>query len=269
MIDLSFDPDLTLGALRLTWHALLGLVAVIAGAATGIAFALRAARARGIRFTFDDAYAVALGGVVGGLVVSRVFHVADRWSFYARRPLEIVAVQDGGASIVGGIVGGLSCGLLVIWLRRLRIGFVFDHCTVGLPVGMAIGRIGDIVNGEHWATACAGLPWCVRYTHPTSPGQREFVHPAVAYELVLDLAIALVLLRLAPWADREPRAGQIPFVFLGLYGAGRLALSAVRLDPIWVFGLTQAQLVSALFVIVAVAALAWLRRPMDRGTLRR
>ena len=49
-------------------------------------------------------------------------------------------------------------------------------------------------------------------------------------------------------------------MFLGLYGAARLALSAFRLDPIFAFGMSQAQLFSILFMALAIAALAWLRR---------
>jgi phosphatidylglycerol:prolipoprotein diacylglycerol transferase len=147
-------------------------------------------------------------------------------------------------------------------MRRARIpvGWSLDRAVIGLPVGMAVGRIGDIVNGEHWATACAGLPWCVRYTAPNSPGQRDYVHPAVAYELLCDVAIVALLFALLPWSDRQRRGPQLPFVFLGLYGTARLGLSAFRLDPLFLFGMSQAQLVSIVFVAVAVAALAWLRR---------
>jgi phosphatidylglycerol:prolipoprotein diacylglycerol transferase len=132
--------------------------------------------------------------------------------------------------------------------------------VIGLPIGMAVGRIGDIVNGEHWATACAGVPWCVRYTAANSPGQRDYVHPAVAYELLCDLAIFAILIALLRWSDRQRRHPYLPFVFLGLYGTARLALSAFRLDPVFAFGMSQAQLVSIAFVALAAGALAWLRR---------
>ena len=254
MIDLPFDPTLVLGPLDLTWHALFGFLGIVAGAAAGISLVRS-------RVSFSAAYAVALGGVLGGLVGSRIFHVADAWgSVYSHDPLAAFQVWNGGASIVGGIVGGLVAGLVSMIRMRLPLGWTFDRGIVGLPVGMAVGRIGDIVNGEHWATACRGLPWCVRYTAPNSPGQRDYLHPAVAYELLCDLAIVAILLLLLPWSDRQRRHPQLPFVFLGLYGVARLALSAFRLDPLFAFGASQAQLFSILFVGLALAALMWLRR---------
>ena len=258
MIDLPFDPDLILslpwGPLRLTWHALFGALAIVLGVAFGVRLAVA-------RVRFSDAYAVGVTGVLGGIVGSRLFHVVDAWtSFYANDPLAILAVWNGGASIVGGIAGGLIAAALASWRWRLPVAAVLERGVIALPLGMAVGRVGDLINGEHWATACAGVPWCVRYTAPNSPGQREFVHPAVAYELLLDLAILGVLLALLPWAERQPRRPHLPFVFLGLYGAGRLALGAFRLDPLFAVGLSEAQLTSIMFVLLSVVGLAWLRR---------
>jgi len=255
VIDLPFDPNLVLGPLTLTWHSLFGFLGIVAGVAVGI----RLARSR---VSFADAYGIALGGVIGGLVGSRVFYVADSWSTYSHDPVGALQIWTGGASIIGGIVGGLGVPVVMALRRRdLPWGWIFERGPIGLPVGMAVGRIGDIINGEHWATACSGVAWCVRYTAPNSPGQRDYVHPAVAYEMLCDLVIVAILLALLPWSDRQRRHPQLPFVFLGLYGIARLSLSAFRLDPIFAFGMSQAQLFSIAFMVVAVGALAWLRRP--------
>ncbi len=245
MIDLPFDPDLVVGAVRVSWHSLFGLLALVGGAAAGIALARP-------RASFDEAYAVALVGIVGGLVGSRLFHVVDEWPRYAGDPGAILAVWNGGASITGGIVGGVLAGALTARRVRAPVGAILDAGVVGLAFGMAIGRIGDIVNGEHHAAACAGLPWCVRYTHPNTLGQRDYVHPAVAYELLLDLAIAATLLALR---RRGVLRDRLVFAFLGLYGAARLALGTVRLDPPFALGLTQAELVAIVFVLVAFAGI--------------
>jgi phosphatidylglycerol---prolipoprotein diacylglyceryl transferase len=254
-MDLPFDPDLILfGSVHLTWHALFGSLGIVAGAALGV-------RLVASRIPFNDAYAVAVTGVLGGIVGSRIFHVVDAWGqLYANDPLAVLAVWNGGASIIGGIVGGFAAAGLASRRWRLPVADVLQRGTIGLPLGMAVGRVGDFINGEHWATACSGVPWCVRYTAANSPGQRDLVHPAVLYELVLDLAILAVLLALLPWAERQPRRPWIPFVFLGLYGIGRFALGAFRLDPLFAFGLSEAQLTSIAFVIVSLAGIAWLRR---------
>ena len=248
VFDLPFDPTLALGPLHLTWHALFALL----GMAVGVGVGVRLARSFA---TFDRAYAIGLVGVVGGLAGSRVFHVLDAWPRYAAEPLGALAVWDGGASIIGGAIGGPLAGGLMALRLRVPLGRTLDAGAVGLGLGMAIGRIGDVVNGEHHATACAGLPWCVRYTHPDTLGQRDFVHPAVAYEMLWDLFAAAVALSLIPRAERLGLRGRVLFVFLGIYGVGRFFISFLRLDAVALFGLGQAQLASLAFVAVAVVVL--------------
>ena len=43
-----------------------------------------------------------------------------------------------------------------------------DIAAIGGIVGMAIGRIGDIINGEHFAKT-SDLPWGLIYTDTNSP----------------------------------------------------------------------------------------------------
>jgi len=248
LIDLPFDPNLPLGTLQLTWHALFALLGIVVGVAVGVRLMRPFA-------TFDQSYAIGLAGVVGGLVGSRAFHVIDAWPRYAADPLAALAVWDGGASIVGGATFGPLAAAAMMRRLGVSVGPALDAGAVGLGLGMAVGRIGDIVNGEHHATACAGLPWCVRYTHPDTLGQRDFVHPAVAYEMLWDLFAASVALYLIPRADRLGLRGRVLFIFLGIYGLGRFFISFLRLDAIAFSGLRQAQLASLAFVVVAVVVL--------------
>ena len=79
--------------------------------------------------------------------------------------------------------------------------------AIGATVGMAVGRIGDIINGEH-AAKSTDLPWGIVYTDPNSPSFIRFgaaaepQHPAVAYEMIGDLIIFVALL-FVYFASRE------------------------------------------------------------------
>ena len=120
---------------------------------------------------------------------------------------------------------------------------------------MAIGRIGDIINGEHFAKA-TNLPWGFTYTHPDSPAfQLPVMHPAVAYELLFDVALLAVL-----WPLRNrfrPRG-----MFFALYGAtysiGRFFISFLRVEQNYYFwGLNEAQVVALIVIIITVPLLIW------------
>ena len=88
------------------------------------------------------------------------------------------------------------------------------------------------------------------------------MHPAVAYELVADLLILLALLALL---RRDPPPLVPMLAFVGLYGLVRLALSPFRLDPAWLGAITEAQAVSAAFVVIAAVGIPLLVRSRGPG----
>jgi phosphatidylglycerol:prolipoprotein diacylglycerol transferase len=127
-----------------------------------------------------------------------------------------------------------------------------------MMLGLAIGRIGDLINGEHIAKA-SDLPWAVTYSHPGSPAFfREAMHPATTYEMIGDLVILAILGLL--W-KRSPKSGVIFTLAFLLYAVMRFAVSFLRLDseePL--LGLTTPQVVSVLVVLVSVPLLIFFLR---------
>jgi prolipoprotein diacylglyceryltransferase len=136
---------------------------------------------------------------------------------------------------------------------------------------MAIGRIGDIINGEHHGAHAAGFPLAVVNTNPNSLGEIGVpVHLAVGYEMVMDLLIFAGLVWLARglvrqadgrwrfnWEPRLPRDGMLFWTNLFVYSIGRFFIQFYRQDTPFALGLSQAQFLSVLMAMVAVWALAY------------
>ena len=145
-----------------------------------------------------------------------------------------------------------------------------DIASIGAIVGMAIGRIGDIINGEHFSKT-TDLPWGVVYTDPNSPSFLRFganaepQHPAVAYELIGDLAIFVILLVIY---FRVPRAGVTFFAWVFLYGALRTAVSFLRLDDEVFLGLRTAQVIGVAAMPIGLAGIIYLLRTPPHGEHR-
>ena len=140
----------------------------------------------------------------------------------------------------------------------------------GLITGMAIGRLGDLVNGEHLSKA-TNLPWAVLYTHPDSPAFAHSLtvgphHPATTYEMFGDLVI-LAALFLCMFGPLRRRPGLTFFVFLIGYSVMRWAVSFLRVDSADTFlpYTTVPQLVSILTTVLAIPFIVWLVRmpPVD------
>ena len=260
VITISWSPNIVqLGPFLLTWHG----VFTAAGILAGVQLALWVARRVG--YDEDDAYTLALVGVPSGIVGARAMFVAEQWGYYSGNPLEALAIAEGGISVWGAVLGGVLGPLLFAWWRGYPIRRGLDIGGLGLILGMAIGRLGDLVNGEHLSRA-SGLPWAVIYTHPLSPAFAHSLsvgphHPATTYELLADLVILVAVIWLALGALRR-RPGASFFVFLIGYAVMRFFVTYLRVDSSVtpVFGLRTPQLVSTLVVLTALPLLVWVLR---------
>jgi phosphatidylglycerol:prolipoprotein diacylglycerol transferase len=250
LITINLDPTLLdLGPLAISWHGFFGAVA----AAAMLWWSLRRARARAIAHDLGGAaWAVGIGAVTG----ARLAAVVEAWPYYASHPLEILAVTEGGIAAYGGILGGMAALWLYCGWRRLPSGRLFDVAGPPMLLGLAIGRIGDIINGEHLAIP-SGLPWAVEYVNPNTLGQRGVaVHPEVAYEMLMLLAIVaaqVVLWRLPRLRGLAPGAEFAAGLLA--YAVGRFFLSYLRINPTYVFGLREAQLLGIAAAVIAGAVL--------------
>jgi phosphatidylglycerol---prolipoprotein diacylglyceryl transferase len=283
-IPIGIDPNIIdFGPFLLSWHGFFTFIAV--------AVAVYLVHRWGIRegTNSDALLSVSVWAIIGGIIGARILHIIDFWDdFYSHNPLSVLFIWQGGIAIFGAILGGFVGGSLYIMIRNsdwfLRvwgkyfrfagepnkaplpgIGHLADIAAPALLIAMAIGRIGDIINGEHFASFTS-LLWGVVYTHPESPGfGRPASHPAVAYEMLFDLALLLVIW---PLRHRLRPHGMLFALYLALYSTGRFFISFLRDEfNTYFLGLNEAQIVALIVIIVTVPLLVYkaqLVRPAPR-----
>jgi phosphatidylglycerol:prolipoprotein diacylglycerol transferase len=246
VLTINLDPVLVhLGPIALSWYGL----AVAAGVAAGLWLTLREARRKGLP---TDAVAdLAAWVVLGGLVGGRLLHVVDRWDLYAANPMQVLAVQNGGLAILGAILGGTLAGGLVAWRQGLPVRRISDAAAPGVVLGQAIGRLGCLVTGDAVGRATDGT-WGVVYTHPGAMAPQPGVayEPVFAYELAWDLAVFGIVWVLRGRLNGD---GHLFGLYLGLYAAGKFALTFLRTETVWLWGLQEAQLLALVAVGIALA----------------
>jgi prolipoprotein diacylglyceryl transferase len=256
-IEIGIDPTiLDQWGIEITWHGLFTALGVVMGVGVSAWFARKAG------YKEDHIYNAALALVIGGIIGARLLYVLENWSQFEDDLVDIIEVNTGGISIYGALIGGLVGGWLYCILAKVpNIPKAADIAAIGGILGMAVGRIGDIINGEHFAKT-TDLPWGVVYTHANSPSFIRFgadadpQHPAVAYELLGDLVIFAILIYLY---THVKRSGITFFAWVFLYGALRTAVSFLRLDDtIWGTGLRTAQVIGIVSMVVGLAGIAYL-----------
>jgi phosphatidylglycerol:prolipoprotein diacylglycerol transferase len=249
MIVLPFDPiAVQVGPLVLTWHGIFSALGIL----VGLWLAARLAPAAGVA---PETIWGAAWWVIGlGLLGARLLFAAEHPQVFLGQPWRLILVNEGGISVFGAVLGGMAGGAVAARRAGVAPARLLDAAAPGFLLGQAIGRIGDVINGEHLGAHAPGLPWAVVYTHPNTLGEIGVaVHPAVAYELLWDLAAAGVVV----WLLRRRRSSPGAALWAGLllYGLGRLWVGFFRLHPRVAFGLGLAQLIGLAVLPVALAGL--------------
>ncbi len=198
---------------------------------------------------FDMGFWVVLSAIVG----ARMFHVLVYWRQYAEAPWEIFKLWNGGLVFYGGFIAATA--VCILYLRKHRMPFlpVADASALGIPLGLAFGRLGCTSAG-----CCFGkpttLPWAVTFTDPACLAPLHVpLHPTQIYESIGGFAIFgfLYVTR-----DRFKTPGMLFWTMLILYGAARSFFEIFRDDPRGFLGpFSESQVISAVLITYAIVSI--------------
>lgn len=243
------------------WYGLLIAIAAV----LCIYLSTREAKQFGLHpdFVLDNFLVVVPSMIVG----ARLYYVAFSWDLYRDDLLSIFDTRKGGLAFYGGVIGGLLGIIILHKVKKKKVEPFLDFIAVYVPLGQAIGRIGNFINQEAFGTN-TDLPWGM-----ISNGTREYlaahpelgqnpdlpVHPTFLYEFIGNMILFFIL-------HRFRRKSKIPYGTVALYLAGygliRFFVEGIRTDALYVGSsdIRISRLVSALMVIASVIYLIALRK---------
>ncbi len=244
-----------LGPLRVSPHGIATAVGFLAGAR----LLLATTRERGI----DDEviHRMLYRGAIGALIGARFAYAVNHWSDFSDDLLSVLAVWEGGISLFGGIAGGVLAAVPVMRSERLRFWRLMDAVAPGLALGILVGRVGDLVVGDHLGKptdfvlgfTCTEADSASPCVAPVGSG----VHMPALYDLVSAGALFVTLLLLR----RRMRWDGFVIIFAaGWYGAGRFIEDFYRIDDTVLLGLSGSQLTALTLVTASTAWLGLVRR---------
>ncbi|MFH8339059.1 prolipoprotein diacylglyceryl transferase [Streptomyces sp. AM6-12] len=173
---------------------------------------------------------VAIWGVPFGILGGRIYFDLTTPAAIPPHWWGPVAVWDGGLGIWGGVA--LATAVCVWRLRRAgaSVPGMMDALAPCLLIAQAIGRIGNYFNQELFGGPTS-LPWGLEIDPAHRPAgylQNATFHPTFLYELIWDLLLAAVLIRLGRSGRARP-GGLFPLYVTG-YSAFRIFEESLRVD---------------------------------------
>ena len=210
------------------------------------------------------ASSIVFWSVVGSLVGARVAYVIAHVSEFAS-PLDWLRIWEGGISLLGGIAGATIANAVNIKRQEYRFRFfqVADAIAPCLALGISIGRIGDLIIGDHLGKPTSWLlAWTYEGGRLAPPfscagdsctatlrgGFSETIDRAgatlsdaagnviargvgVHQTALYDMLLAGILFAFLWWFIRSPRREGVTTLAFGLsYGGIRLLEDSIRID---------------------------------------
>jgi phosphatidylglycerol---prolipoprotein diacylglyceryl transferase len=244
-------PYLHLGPLQLPTFGLMVALALITAA-----YVLQADFDR--RGMSADAFTmITIAGLLG-ILGAKLYHLLETPAEFFASPLPLLLSRYGFAWF-GGFLGGFGAMLVMGWRAKLPMWAFLDACSPAASFGYAIGRIGCFLSGDGDYGKPTSLPWGMSFPNGVVP-TTERVHPAPLYELLIWSAIGWLLWRLGARFLKNPeRVGQIFCYYLILTGVARFLVEIIRINPPWIFGLSNAQVASVASLIAGCVLLLRLK----------
>lgn len=230
--------------------------------------------------------------LIGTIIGARLFYVIGHYSEFDSVG-DMLALWRGGLTIMGGMAGAVLINVPVMRRYGYRFFQVMDGAVIGLAFGIAFGRIGDLIIGDHlgkptsWLFAwqyqggdLAGFGCVAETCRATLEGDQVLevtrqgatltsatgellgsgvgVHQTALYDMVFATLLFLVLYALS----RSPRRlGVLTLTFGAWYGSARVLEDFLRVDK-RILGMTGSQWTGLTVAIVCLATLlVWALRP--------
>ncbi len=257
LIKIGLDPVLfTIGGLKVHWYGIM----IAIGLYAGIQVALRDSPRRGI--SRDALMNVALLAAVLGVAGGRLYYVVqNNPSFFVHHPIQIIAVWQGGMAFFGAIFGGALAMAISAWRWRLPFWSLLDVGALGMTVGQALGRVGNIINGDIVGYKTNG--WGFEYTNPNTFGPLNTpVQPASLYELLIAVALFVILWNLRLRVHPE---GMLAMIYIVLYSVSQFFIFFLRDNIVVLGGLKQAQVTALIVIALTIPVIVYLRLHDRRG----
>jgi phosphatidylglycerol:prolipoprotein diacylglycerol transferase len=204
--------------------------------------------------------------LVSGVLGARFYYVLLNLKYFSHHLNEVLAVQNGGISIHGAILGGLLGGIIFCKIKKLPILPLADVVSYGLILGQAIGRWGNFFNSEAFGTPCT-CPWKLYVAREFRPIQYinyEYFHPTFLYEFIWNLIVFAFLFFVVRKIAKN-KEGIVFFAYIGLYSLGRFFIEMIRTDSVLNIGtIPVAQIASTLGILVSLAGIFILNKNVGK-----
>lgn len=250
--------------ITLRWYGVL----VMFGAVVGAWIAEREIRRRGENgeAIWDAMVWVLPLGIIGARLWYVVNNILGGSTYYTDNPAKIINIPEGGLHFFGGLLFGAVALFFFLKKNGMDFWLFLDSIAPAILIGQALARPANFINQELYGQPTK-LPWGI----PIEAGHRlaqyadlslfpvesTRFHPTFAYEMILNILLALLLLWVSRQYAEKMKPGAVFSGWLVFAGLARAFIEFFRPDQprIGESFVTYSMFVSLLMAIAGVVML--------------
>jgi len=268
VIELTFDPIVTVGDLNVRLETLGVALAIFVGLVVAALIARRSPvdttrppDAPGEQpgdsnhLRADDLLYIAVAAVPGAVIGARIGYALVHRDFYQSNVGELLDIGQGGLQLSLGVVGGILTASIVARLLGAPLGRWMHALAIPLLLALALGK-GAMVLGGSGQGQLTDVAWATAYLGPGPWGSlapQMPANPSQAYEALATVAVMLVVIGLVASGVFRGRNGGAFLLALGLWAIARALVAFTWRDPQVIGPLNMDQVISIVIASVSLA----------------
>lgn len=172
-----------------------------------------------------------------------------------------------GLAIYGGIIGAVIGGVVMCYIRKVKLTDLLDLAAIAFLIGQGIGRWGNFMNQEAFGGPTGSSFWGMTSENVVSVfrslgyDSEALAHPCFLYESVWCLAGVAVLHILS---KKRRFSGEVGLMYCIWYGFGRGFNELLRTDSLMIGSLKVSSLLSFTICIAALVLIVIIRKRQNR-----
>lgn len=222
----KIDPVIfAIGPFKIRWYGVMYLLGFI-GAYIFLLFNAKKQRQPWKHYEILDViFYVAVGIIFGGKIGYILFYQPLE---IIENPWSLLQFWVAGRSFHAGLLGAFIAVFIFAKKHKRYVLEVTDYLAPAIPIGLGMGRIGNLINAELWGKV-TNMPWGVVFPNAGSAPR----HPSQFYEFVLEGLLLFIILLF--YSVKPRKRGAVSGWFLMLYAAFRSFVEFYR-EPDYFLG---------------------------------
>lgn len=195
-----------------------------------------------------------------GVLAARLYYVIFNLDYYLNYPIKIMAINEGGLAIHGGLLLGIIALYLLAKKRKKNFWLALDYLAPLTALSQSIGRWGNFINQEAYGQIVSEnyydiFPEFIKKQMYVKGAYRE---ATFFYESAADLLLFVFLLFYL--GSDTKKDGEVFSLYLIIYSVFRFFIEEQRTDSLLIAEFQVAKLISLALIIAGISMFYYIRK---------